>query len=75
MTMAKVRAKVAARKVQLIAGRNSGNRIDKALSLASRCTTPDVPITITVKRKKEKMPGVYGALARQKTRGKSIPLI
>ena len=75
MTMAKVRAKVAARKVQLIAGRDSETRIDKALSLASRCTIPVAPAIITVKRKKEKTPGVYCALARQKVRGKSIPLI
>ncbi len=74
MTMAKVRAKVAARKIQAIAGRKAEDRTVKALSLP---TPRAVKELVEVEHKQHRVvSGVnISAFGRQKIRGKSIPLI
>lgn len=74
MTMAKVRAKVAARKIQAIAGRKAEDRTVKALSLPTPRADKDL---VEVEHKQHRVvSGVnISAFGRQKIRGKSIPLI
>lgn len=74
MTMAKVRAKVAARKIQAIAGRKAEDRTVKALSLPTPRAAKDL---VEVEHKQNRaVSGVnISAFWRQKIRGKSIPLI
>lgn len=74
MTMAKVRAKVAARKIQAIAGRKAEDRTVKALSLPTPRTAKEL---VEVEHKQHRVvSGVnISAFGRQKIRGKSIPLI
>lgn len=74
MTMAKVRAKVAARKIQAIAGRKAEDRTVKALSLPTPRAAKDL---VEVEHKQHRVvSGVnISAFGRQKIRGKSIPLI
>ncbi|MEG0693967.1 MAG: hypothetical protein RR444_12960 [Oscillospiraceae bacterium] len=74
MTMAKVRAKVAARKIQAIAGRKAEDRTVKALSLPTPRAAKEL---VEVEHKQHRVvSGVnISAFGRQKIRGKSIPLI
>lgn len=74
MTMAKVRAKVAARKIQAISGRKAEDRTVKALSLPTPRAAKDL---VEVEHKQHQVvSGVnISAFGRQKIRGKSIPLI
>ncbi|MDU7480358.1 MAG: hypothetical protein E7K90_03045 [Hafnia alvei] len=74
MTMAKVRAKVAARKIQAIAGRKAEDRTVKALSLPTPRAAKEL---VEVEHKQHQVvSGVnISAFGRQKIRGKSIPLI
>lgn len=74
MTMAKVRAKVAARKIQAIAGRKAEDRTVKALSLSTPRAAKEL---VEVEHKQHRVvSGVnISAFGRQKIRGKSIPLI
>lgn len=74
MTMAKVRAKVAARKIQAIAGRKAEDRTVKALSLPTPRAAKEM---VEVEHKQHRVvSGVnISAFGRQKIRGKSIPLI
>ena len=74
MTMAKVRAKVAARKIQAIAGRKAEDRTVRALSLPTPRADKEL---VEVERKQHRVvSGVnISAFGRQKIRGKSIPLI
>lgn len=74
MTMAKVRAKVAARKIQAIAGRKAEDRTVKALSLPTPRAAKELA---EVEHKQHRVvSGVnISAFGRQKIRGKSIPLI
>lgn len=74
MTMAKVRSKVAARKIQAIAGRKAEDRTVKALSLPTPRAAKEL---VEVEHKQHRVvSGVnISAFGRQKIRGKSIPLI
>lgn len=74
MTMAKVRAKVAARKIQAIAGRKAEGRTVKALSLPTPRAAKEL---VEVEHNQHRVvSGVnISAFGRQKIRGKSIPLI
>lgn len=74
MTMAKVRAKVAARKIQAIAGRKAEDRTVKALSLPTPRAAKEL---VELEHKQHRVvSGVnISAFGRQKIRGKSIPLI
>ena len=79
MTMAKVRAKVAARKIQAIAGRKAEDRTVKALSLPTPRAAKE--LEVEVKRSnhriwyKDTNPLGSKIHTVQKSRGKSIPLI
>lgn len=79
MTMAKVRAKVAARKIQAIAARKAEDRTVKALSLPTPRAAKE--LEVEVKRSnhriwyKDTNPLGSKIHAVQKSRGKSIPLI
>lgn len=74
MTMAKVRAKVAARKIQAIAGRKAEDRTVKALSLPTPRAAKE-PVEVEHKQHRVVSGVNISAFGRQKIRGKSIPLI
>lgn len=76
MTMAKVRAKIAARKVQAIGKRNT-KRVEQALR-APNWRGPKETAFVTLEcqeYRKVRNPDGQQVNARQKMRGKSIPLI
>lgn len=74
MTMAKVRAKVAARNIQAIAGRKAEDRTVKALSLPTPRAAKEL-VEVEHKQHRVVSGANISAFGRQKIRGKSIPLI
>ena len=79
MTMAKVRSKVANKKVQDLSKRKASGRVSKALNgtLTLRSKQDEYPPIYTQKAKYQKVANEFGRKihAVQKVRGSSIPLI